>query len=278
MKNIKEIIKELKDGLTVPYLGLEIFKGAKAENGEPIPFDNDSLIIAVNNKRAMSPRLMFEASRAFMYLEQKKGRRYIEGMHHLIFNNNFEPLKIHKLLTKMNLNYIIDTNLDTKLSNLYSDRNHILIIGIARITAEFDRFEIYKFDKDTKEYSLIEKESIDLSLPIIFKPLGTFEPKDSLIISDADYVDWLTEAMGGFAIPPKIKEYRKGKKYLFFGVPFSRDTNRMVANEITIDLDSGYVLLTTEPTKKELKFIEKHNLKIIDKSLDEFITELEKEI
>jgi hypothetical protein len=269
---INKIIEELKDGTLIPYIGLEIFKGAKRVDGSDIPADNDSLIIAMNNGRAMSPRLMFEPSRACMYLEQKKGRRYIEGMSDLIFNSPFEPLELHKVLTNLNANYIIDTNLDTKLIDLYSDRDHIVIIGIARITAEFDRFEIFEYDKTTKEYTQIDKEYLNLSLPIIFKPMGTFKPKNSLVISDADYVDWLTEAMGGYGVPPKLKDYREKKKYLFMGIDFSKDTNRMVANELTMNLDGGYLVTTNaELTKKEQKFITNHNLEVIQMNLDEFV-------
>lgn len=271
---IDKIVSELKESQLIPYFGLEIFKGAKRVNGTDLPGDNDSLILAINNGRAMSPRLMFEPSRATMYLEQKKGRRYVEGMYNLVFNSEFEPLELHNLFTKMNVNYIIDTNLDTKLVDLYSDRNHSVIIGIARITAEFDRFEIFEYDCDKKEYTQIEKEYLNLSMPILFKPMGTFKPKESLVVADADYVDWLTEAMGGYGVPPKLKDYRAEKKYLFMGVNFGKDTNRMVANELTMGLAGGYVVTTQELTKKEEKFVKAHNLEIINMELSDFISEL----
>jgi hypothetical protein len=94
----------------------------------------------------------------------------------------------------------------------------------------------------------------------------------NFIISDADFVDWLTEAMGGYAMPNLLKEYKKDKEYLFLGVDFSRDTFRMVANELTIDLKGGITLFNKkELTKKEDKFIKTHNLNNLDMSIDEFI-------
>ena len=95
-------------------------------------------------------------------------------------------------------------------------------------------------------------------------------PRRSFVISDADYVDCLTEAMGGFAVPSVLKTYRKTKKYLFLGTFFDRDTDRMVANELTLDLEGGYVITDQELGKKERKFIEKHNLELIEMSLEDF--------
>lgn len=46
-------------------------------------------------------------------------------------------------------------------------------------------------------------------------------------------MDWLTEAMGGYALPP-FEDHKNDKSYLFLGIDFDRDTYRMVANEITL--------------------------------------------
>ena len=123
-----------------------------------------------------------------------------------------------------------------------------------------------------EEYTRIEKENLNLDLPILFKPMGSTKPEMNFIISDADFVDWLTEAMGGYAMPNILKEYRKGKDYLFLGVDFSRDTFRMVTNEITIDLNAGLSLFDKEElTKKEDKFIKTHNLEVLNMSINNFI-------
>ena len=56
------------------------------------------------------------------------------------------------------------------------------------------------------------------------------------------------------------------------GVDFSRDTFRMVTNEITIDLNAGLSLFDKEElTKKEDKFIKTHNLEVLNMSINNFI-------
>lgn len=57
------------------------------------------------------------------------------------------------------------------------------------------------------------------------------------------------------------------------GTSFERDTDRMVANELTLNLEGGYVITDKELGKKEKKFIEKHNLEVIPMSLQDFIKE-----
>lgn len=270
MDNIKQ---KLQEGTLIPFLGMGIFKNTVAKDGTPLPFDSDSMILALNNGRAMSPRLMYEYSRAAMSLEQRKGREFIVQMtNHIYSSKEYELPLTYQWLKTIQPKYVIDTNVDDSLLKIYDDVDHILITGISRITADYDRFIIYQFDANSQTYAQISKDELTLDLPILLKPMGSTKPAMNFIISDADFVDWLTEAMGGYAIPPILKELRRGKDYLFMGVDFSRDTFRMVANELTLELHGGITLIDKEElTKKEEKFIHTHNLENINMSIDEFI-------
>ncbi|MDD2639788.1 MAG: SIR2 family protein [Arcobacteraceae bacterium] len=268
-----DIKQKLQEGSLVPFLGMGIFKNTVAKDGTPLPFDSDSMILALNNGRAMSPRLMYEYSRAAMSLEQRKGREFIVQMtNHIYSSKEYELPLTYQWLKTIQPKYVIDTNVDDSLLKIYNDVDHILITGISRITADYDRFVIYQFDATSQTYAQISKDELTLDLPILLKPMGSTKPAMNFIISDADFVDWLTEAMGGYAIPPILKELRRGKDYLFMGVDFSRDTFRMVANELTLELHGGITLIDKEElTKKEEKFIHTHNLENINMSIDEFI-------
>lgn len=270
---IEDIKKEIRNQTTVPYLGLGIFKGITTKDGEEMPYDSDSMILKMNNGRPMSDRLMFEYSRAAMHLEQRRGVEYMTQLINHIYTKDFEATPLQKAIVDMLPRYIIDTNRDSKVQELLAYEPHCLIIGKSRILADKNRYETYEYDVENKKYFLVEDEVLDSAEKIIFKPMGSTLPEPTFIISDADYVDWLTEAMGGFALPPILKTYRKTKKYLFLGTSFDRDTDRMVANELTMDLEGGYVITDKELGKKEKKFIDKHNLIVIDMSLEDFIKE-----
>jgi len=269
-ETIEKIKKEIRNQTTVPYFGLGVFKGIMTKEGEQMPYDSDSMILMMNQGRAMSPRLMFEYSRAAMHLEQRRGVDYIQQMTNWIYTKVFEPAPLHKAILNMSPRFIIDTNRDSKLQELLSYEPHTLIIGKSRILDNDYRYEIFEYDVENKKYFQVDEEALDDAQKILFKPMGSPLPEPSFVISDADYVDWLTEAMGGFAVPSVLKTYRKTKKYLFMGTYFDRDTDRMVANELTLDLEGGYFISDQELGKKERKFVEKHNLEHINMSLEAF--------
>ena len=273
MQNIK---KKLVSGELVPFLGMGVFKDTVCSNGTTLPFDSDSFSLALNNGRAMSPRLMYEYSRVAMSLEQRKGRDYIIGMtNHIYASKEYEIPFVYGVLKTIKPKYLIDTNLDDSSTKVYEDMAHFMVTGVSRIMAGYDRFIVYLYDVESKTYNQIEKDKLNDSLPIIFKPMGCMNPNKDFIVSDADFVDWLTEAMGGYGLPPFLKDYKKGKSYLFMGVDFSRDTYRMVANEITLDLVGGYVVDGKEElSKKEEKFIKIHNLVLIKNDIGNFLKDL----
>ncbi|MBN2871145.1 MAG: SIR2 family protein [Campylobacterales bacterium] len=268
---IETIKKEIRNQTTIPYFALGVFEGIMTKEGENIPHDSDSLILAMNGGRAMSPRLMYEYSRAAMHLEQRRGVEYMTQLINHIYTKPFDPTPLHKAIIDMSPRYIIDTNRDSKFQELFAFTPHCLILGKSRIMGNDYRYEIYEYDVENQKYFQVDDEVLESAEKILFKPMGSPLPSPSFVISDADYVDWLTEAMGGYAVPKVLKTYRKTKKYLFLGTAFDRDTDRMVANELTLDLEGGYVITDRELGKKEQKFIEKHNLEVIPMSLPDFI-------
>ncbi len=273
MDSIKQ---EIIDGTIVPFLGMGVFKDTVTENGTSLPYDSDSMVLALNNGRAMSQRLMYEYSRAAMSLEQRKGRDFIVQMtNHIYTSQKYELPLVYQVLKDYQPKYLIDTNLDDSACKVYEDVSHFMITGVSRVMGGYDRFIVYLYDLETKTYQKIDKEELNSDIPILFKPMGATVPEMNFIISDADFVDWLTEAMGGYALPPFLKGYKADKKYLFLGVDFNRDTYRMVANEITLGLEGGYVVSDKEEfTKKEERFLTSHKLELIKSDTNQFLKNL----
>ncbi len=121
-------------------------------------------------------------------------------------------------------------------------------------------------------YREIQQEEADPTLPILFKPMGSPLPSPRFIASDADYVDYITELMGGFAIPSFLKEYRKEKQYLLIGMPLNRDSERMVMSDIVYGASApkGWVL-NKSPTNKEKRYCERIGLEILDIGVEDLL-------
>lgn len=263
--NFDTIISGIKEGKIIPYLGPGVLTGVThKETGDNIPADSDSLILAMNGGRPMAPRLMYEFPRAAMNIELKRGRSYINKFLDRTYNDeSWSRAVFHTWLQTIKPHYVIDINRDLQLQQSYADTPHILIRGISRIAGTDYRFTLHQYDGQC--YKEVSQDQLNISLPVLFKPMGSPLPDATYIASDADYVDYITELMGGFGIPSFLKEYRKNKQYLFIGLSMNRDTERMVLSDIMYDADShaGWALIEN-PTDKERRFCKKMAIEIIE--------------
>jgi hypothetical protein len=267
-----EILAGLYDNTIVPYIGPgALFDSVNKVTGAPIPADSNSLILAMNNGQPMAPKLMYEFPRAAMNQELKRGRNFLSNFLNRTYGETeYTRAAVHNWLAEWKPAYVVDANRDTQLQDSYSDEEHTLIVGVSRITASKFRFRIYQYDGS--DYFEIQQEQVDKRFPILFKPLGTPRPEANYVASDADYVDYITELMGGFAIPDFLKEYRLDKQYLLIGLPLNRDSERMVMSDITRTNASkrGWVL-NKNPTDKEVRYCKKIGLEIIDADVQDLL-------
>jgi len=267
-----EILAGLYDNTVVPYIGPgALFDSVNKVTGAPIPADSNSLILAMNNGQPMAPKLMYEFPRAAMNQELKRGRNFLSNFLNRTYGETeYTRAAVHNWLAEWKPAYVVDANRDTQLQDSYSDEEHTLIVGVSRITASKFRFRIYQYDGS--DYFEIQQEQVDKRFPILFKPLGTPRPEANYVASDADYVDYITELMGGFAIPDFLKEYRLDKQYLLIGLPLNRDSERMVMSDITRTNASkrGWVL-NKNPTDKEVRYCKKIGLEIIDADVQDLL-------
>ena len=267
------IFSGLSDGSVVPYLGAGALNGViDTATGKAIPADSDSLIIAMNNGQPMAPKLMYEFPRAAMNVELKRGRKAVNNFLDATYRDTqWSTSALHAWLAQQKLPYIIDCNRDTQIQKQYAATKHTLIVGIARMAGTGYRFKLFQYDGNS--YSAVEQEAVDTSLPVLFKPLGTPLPESNYIASDADFVDYITELMGGFAIPSFVKRARQNKRYLLLGMRLNRDTDRMVFSDVIFGADkpAGWALIP-HPTDKEKRYLERLNVEIVNADVADFLT------
>jgi hypothetical protein len=242
-------------------LGGVVERGTEAS----IPADSHSLILAMNNGKPMAPRLMWEFPRAAMDVELKRGRGAVNRFLDATYGEGREWTRspVHEWLKVHRPPYVIDINRDTQLQDSYAGIPHTLVRGIARVGGTDYRFRIHHYDGEA--YREIDQTEVDTDVPVLFKPMGSPRPDPTYIASDADYVDYITELMGGFAIPDFLKLYRRERQYLFLGMRLLRDTERMVLADMiyAAGVPAGYALIE-DPTDKERRFCEKKGIDIVE--------------
>lgn len=268
------IVTGIMDGSVVPYLGPGVLADVvSTTTGEAIPATSDQLIIALNGGKPMAPKLMYEFPRAAMNIELKRGRTAITRFLTTTYRDTaWSRSAVHDWLQTIHPPYVIDINRDTQLLDSYAGVPHLLILGCARITGNAYRFNLYT--SDGAHYTAISPDQANTSLPILFKPMGAPIPEPSYIASDADYVDFITELMGGFAVPSFVKMYRPEKRYLLLGMRLNRDTERMVFSDLIYSAASpaGWALIE-HPTDKERRFLDRLGIELIEADFQELISE-----
>jgi len=267
-----DIFSGLRDGSVVPYLGPGALNGVTDAAGRAIPADSDSLILAMNNGQPMAPKLMYEFPRAAMNIELKRGRKAVNNFLDATYKDTqWSTSPLHAWLGEQKLPYMIDANRDTQMQQQYAGTPHTLVVGIARMAGTAFRFRLFHYDGTS--YTSVEQEAVDSSLPILFKPLGTPTPESNYIASDADFVDYITELMGGFAIPSFVKRSRQNKRYVTLGLRLNRDTDRMVFSDVIFGADkpAGWALIP-HPTDKEKRYLERLNIEIVNADVTDFLS------
>jgi hypothetical protein len=274
-EQLLELARGIEQGELVPYLGPGVLQGVvDLATGTPMPADSDSLILAMNNGKPMAPRLMWEFPRAAMDVELKRGRGAVNRFLDATYGEGREWTRspVHEWLKVHRPPYVIDINRDTQLQGSYADIPHTLVRGIARVGGTDYRFRIHHYDGET--YREIDQYEVDAGVPMLFKPMGSPRPDPTYIASDADYVDYITELMGGFAIPDFLKRYRRERQYLFLGMRLLRDTERMVLADMiyAAGAPAGYALIE-DPTDKERRFCEKKGIDILEADVADLLAE-----
>ena len=269
---LSDLVAGVQRGELVPFLGAGALAGSMdPHTREPIPAGSDSLILAMNDGKPMSPRLMWEFPRAAMNVELKRGRAAINRFLDRTYGERtWTRSPVHTWLATVRPNYVVDFNRDTQLQDSYADCPHTLVRGIARTGGTDYRFRIHHYDGSS--YQEIDQEDADPSLPVLFKPMGSPRPDATYIASDADYVDYITELMGGFAIPGFLKTYRQDRQYLFIGLRLNRDTERMVMSDIVYGagLPTGWALIP-EPTDKERRFCQSKGIELVEADVGDLL-------
>ena len=267
---LAEIRTALASGTVVPFIGADALATVThGADGRKIPATSDELILALNNGQPMAPRLMYEFPRAAMNVELKRGRSAVNRFMEQTYGDpGWQEAPLHRWLAGLELPYLIDLNRDTGLQKLYASRPHTLIVGTARIASGL-RYKLYRHDGQAYGPAVAD-DAIDPAAAVLFKPCGTPWPEPSWIASDADYVDYITELMGGFAIPPFLKERRKGLRYLVAGTRLNRDTVRMILAEFIFGAaqPAGWVMIA-EPNDKERRFCARLGLELVEADVHE---------
>ncbi|MHB1730752.1 MAG: SIR2 family protein, partial [Leptospirillum sp.] len=171
---------------------------------------------------------------------------------------------------------VVDTWFSTISSKSLVQPGDIQISAVSR--AEY-RDQWYRIDRKTTD----GWEPADKSTPfgrVLYRPFGTMIPNVEVLVSDADFVEVLTEIDIQTPLPEWVKTHRTGRHFLFLGCHFDDQTTRMFARQIMKRSSNRHFVVTDGPIlPKEGRFYEQEGIAVLPLSLNNaFLPKLKEEL
>ena len=217
---------------------------------------------------------------------------------HELFNVDYPPNALHHFFARLpsvlrNKGYaspyqlIVTTNYDDVMERAFREANEPFDL-VTFIAGGDDRGKFMHFPPG-KEGILIEKpnEYPELKLDkqsVILKIHGAVDRQDSendsYVITEDDYIDYLTRTEISSFVPVNLAQKLKKNHFLFLGYGL-RDWNlRVILHRIWGDRKRSYKswAIQLKPSDIEQQFWRKRDVDIMDIDLDEYIAKLDKQI
>jgi hypothetical protein len=243
------IVEPLRAGSVVPYLGPGL-----AELSQPqVPMTPEALAAFFGSKVALPRRAKGNAWASAQHIEGMRHRSTVTALMNEAFRSPVEPTALHRQLATLPLPMIVDTWYDGAMRAALASRSDWgEVQGITRAGIGEDRW--YRFyDAAGAETA---RSAAEGWTTLLYKPHGGIVPAGNFLISDADYVEVLTEIDIQTPIPDAVKDQRTGRSFLFIGCRFHDQLLRIYARQVTKrSAARHYVIVDPDTlTKNEVRF------------------------
>lgn len=250
-----KIASELRTGTIIPYLGPGLTELSKPS----VPMTPEALAAFFGTKVALPRRVKGNAWASAQHIESMKHRSTLSMLMSEAFTPAIEPTPLHRYLASLPLPMVVDVWYDGTMRAALGERSDWgEIQGITRAGIGEDRW--YRFyDAAGNEADRAVAESWTT---LLYKPHGSVAPAKNYLISDADYVEVLTEIDIQTPIPDAVKDRRTDRRFLFIGCRFHDQLLRTYARQVTKrSAGEHYVLVDPNGlTKNEMRFFMTHGL------------------
>ena len=244
------VVARMRAGDVIPYLGPGV-----AELAAPaVPMNPEALAAFLGTKVALPRRARGNAWAAAQHIESTRHRATVTALMTEAFATPVEPTALQRHLAALPLPLIVDSWYDGAMRSAFGERRDWgEIQGITRAGIGEDRW--YRFyDAAGREVDRAEAKGWTA---ILYKPHGSVAPAKNFLISDADYVEVLTEIDIQTPIPDEVKARRTGRSFLFLGCRFNDQLLRTYARQVSKrSAESHYAVVEPDAlSKNELRFL-----------------------
>jgi len=252
---LANVAGQLRAGNVVPFLGPGLTELAKPS----VPMTPEALAEFFATKVALPRRAKGNVWAAAQHIESHKHRSTVSALMTEAFTPPVEPTPLHQYLATLPLPLIVDTWYDAAMRTALLKRSDWgEVQGITRAGIGEDRW--YRFYDAAGTES--ERSAAESWKTVLYKPHGSISPAKNFLISDADYVEVLTEIDIQTPIPDVVKNRRADRSFLFIGCRFHDQLLRTYARQVSKRSSTQHFVVVDpeQLTKNELRFFPLHGL------------------
>jgi hypothetical protein len=267
--NTPVLAPDIADGLAagrlIPYLGPGML--ALVPGGAPVPATPEALAAILTAKVAVPHKIRNRLTAAAQFIENFKHRKTVVALMGGAFAHTVTPSPLHRYLAALpKLPLVVDAWYDNAFQTALGEgRGWGQVQGLSQ--AEHFGTWIGYFDASGAP---VAEEAANWDT-LLYKPIGGVAPAKNFLVSDSDYVEVLTEIDIQTPLPPRVKELRTGRGFLFLGCRFNDQLQRTFARQIMKrSSDRHWAVIPGALTRNELRFLQEQNIERIDMSLEEF--------
>ncbi|CCD84334.1 conserved protein of unknown function [Bradyrhizobium sp. ORS 285] len=246
---LKDVVAKLKAGKVVPFLGPAVSE----QSGAAVPMNPEALAAFFGTKVALPRRAKGNAWASAQHIESTRHRSTVTVLMAEAFAAPVAPTPLQQYLASLPLPMIVDSWYDGAMRTALAGRSDWgEVQGITRAHIGEDRW--YRFYDAAGGESDREKASGWTTL--LYKPHGGITPAKNFLITDADYVEVLTDIDIQTPIPDTVKDRRTDRGFLFIGCRFNDQLLRTYGRQVIKRSGSEHYVLVEPDTlsKNELKF------------------------
>jgi hypothetical protein len=182
------------------------------------------------------------------------------------------PTALHAAIARLAPALVVDTWYDAALRTAFAGQEGWGEIHAAS-RAKPGESRWYRAYESTGEECPVAQA--DTWSTLIYKPHGCATPAPNFLISDADYVEVLTEIDIQTPIPDAVKTRRAAGGFLFLGCRFHDQTLRTYARQIAKRSGGDHVaVIDSDLSRNEQKFLDELGAAVFQRDPGGFATEL----
>ena len=270
------IVDGLRAGTLIPFLGPEVALLDAANAG--LPLGNDALVARLSKRVPIPGRLRKNITAAAQYIETFRHRKILRDAMCEAFAQPALPTILHRWLVAMRLPLIVDMGYEaataTALLTVDVPVRWGQVQGISRAESRAGQGQDWVCYY-TAEGAPCEPAAASGWTTLLYKPLGSISPAGNFLVSDADFVEVLTEIDVQTPIPDEVKARRASRGFVFLGCRFDNQLARTYARQVMKRSAGPHFALigSVEPplTRNEQQFIDAMGITVLPATIKDLL-------